>query len=127
MIEHAIFSILSNDAGVSAIAGNRIYPILLPQNVTYPCVSYSVDEGQEDVTFDGQGTFQSVSIEIDSWSTTHAGMLSLSGACKAALKNYSGTVSGITIDKIQIDSAISVYEDAAEVYRKTLLITVIRR
>lgn len=127
MIEHALFSILSNDAGVTALVGSRIYPIMLPQNATFPCASYSTDEGQEDDTFDGQGTFQQINIEVDAWAKTHAEMLTVGGAIKAALKNYSGTVSGVTIDKIRIESSVCVYEDASEAFRKTWVITVFKR
>jgi len=59
MIEHAIYSILSNDSGVTAIT-TRIYPIMLPQNAVYPAISYQVNEDTEEETFDGQGTFQRI-------------------------------------------------------------------
>jgi len=126
MIEHAIYSILSNDAGVSAIT-TRIYPIMLPQNATYPAISYQVTEDTEISTFDGQGTFQTISLEVDAWSDTHAGMLALADAIKTAIKNYSGTVSSNTIDQIKIDSTVTVYEDQVEKYRKTLIATIFKR
>ncbi len=126
MIEHAIYSILSNDSGVSAIT-TRIYPIMLPQNAVYPAISYQVNEDSEIETFDGQGTFQRISLEVDAWSDTHANMLTLADAIKAAIKNYSGTVASNTIDKITIDSAVSVYEDQVEKYRKTLIATIVKR
>jgi len=126
MIEHAIYSILSNDAGVSAIT-TRIYPIMLPQNAVYPAISYQVNEDTEDETFDGQGTFQRINLEVDAWSDTHADMLALADAIKAAIKNYSGTVASNAVDKITIDSAISVYEDQVEKYRKTLIATIFKR
>ena len=126
MIEHAIYSILSNDSGVTAIT-TRIYPIMLPQNAVYPAISYQVNEDTEDETFDGQGTFQRINLEVDAWSDTHAGMLTLADAIKAAIKNYSGTVASNAVDKITIDSAISVYEDQVEKYRKTLIATIFKR
>jgi len=64
---------------------------------------------------------------VDAWSDTHAGMLTLADAIKAAIKNYSGTVASNAVDKITIDSAISVYEDQVEKYRKTLIATIFKR
>ena len=40
----AIVAALKADAGVGAIAGNRIYD-RVPQNVTYPCVSFGFRDG----------------------------------------------------------------------------------
>lgn len=127
MIEHAIYSILSNDAGVTTLSSTRIYPVKLPQNATLPCVSYSVSEDAEDQTYDGQGTFQRVSVELDAWSDTHSEMLSLADAIKTAIKNYTGTVSGTTIDRVSIDSSVSVFEEEIEKYRKTWVCTLFKR
>ena len=39
-VEKAVYAILSGDAGVAAIAGNRIYPNRTPQDVALPAVAY---------------------------------------------------------------------------------------
>lgn len=127
MIEHVIYSLLSNSVPVSALVSSRIYPIMLPQNAAYPAISYQVSEDGAESSYDGQGTFQRVSVEIDAWSDTHAGMLTLADEITNTLKNYSGTNSGVVIDKITIDSAVSVFETEIEKFRKTLIITLFRR
>ena len=127
MIEHFIYSLLSNDAGVSALVSARIYPLIMPQNSTFPCVTYTVNIDSEDKTFDGQGTFSQASVEVDCWSDTHADMLTLGDAVKTALKNYSGTLSGVTADAIHVDSVVTVYEDLSEKYRQTIIATIYKR
>lgn len=127
MIEHFIFALLDGDAPLTAFVDSRIYPILLPQNAVFPCVSYSTILDEEDKTFDGQGTFQEITVEIDAWSDTHAEMLSVGDAIKTAIKNYSGTLASVQVDAIYIDSTVSVYEDAAEKFRQTIIATIHKR
>lgn len=127
MIEHFIFQLLSNDAGVAAIVESRIYPVLLPQNPVWPCVGYNVEHGQEGKTFDGQGTAQEANVEIDCWSENHAGMLDLFEAVKAALKNYSGTLAGVTVDAIYINSTLPMFEDSVEKYRYSISLSLFKR
>lgn len=38
--EDTFFSDLTNDAGVSAIVGTRVYPNKLPDDVTFPAIAY---------------------------------------------------------------------------------------
>jgi hypothetical protein len=40
LVEQAIFQLLSESADVSAFVGTRIYPSILPQDVTYPAIAY---------------------------------------------------------------------------------------
>lgn len=41
MIDHAIYSKLSQDSNITAIVGQRIYPVKLPQEVTIPAIRFS--------------------------------------------------------------------------------------
>lgn len=39
--EDGVYALLSNDAGVTAQVGTRIYPVTLPQSVAVPAIIYS--------------------------------------------------------------------------------------
>ena len=54
-------------------------------------------------------------------------MRDLAEAIKSALKNYTGTHSGVVIDKVFIESSVAVYEQEIEKYRETMLITLFSR
>jgi hypothetical protein len=125
MIDDALFSLLSNSAAISVLLIGKITPIVVPQNSLYPCITYSTNLDQEDRTFDGQGTFGRVSVEVDAWADDYDGAIVLAKAISDTLKNYRGTVSGVDIDSIYIDSVITVYEAEAEKYRRTQVLTVI--
>lgn len=38
-----IYSVLSADAGVTALVGTRIYPVFLPQDAAYPAIVFLAD------------------------------------------------------------------------------------
>lgn len=40
-LEEAVFAILTGDAGVAALAGDRVYPQVIPQDVALPAVAYA--------------------------------------------------------------------------------------
>ena len=117
MIQEAIYSILSNDAAVTALISNRIYHLTISQNSPAPCISYSINEGPEDETFDGQGDFRQDDLQIDCWASTYTEALQLATVIKAVLKNYSGVVAGTNIQRITLDTAVSVFEDDVDLYR----------
>lgn len=127
MIEQFIYGRLKDDVAVEAIVSARIYPLAIPQNSTYPCVSYEVSRDDEEESFDGQGTFKRSTIDISAWSETYDDMRDLAEAIKSALKNYTGTHSGVVIDKVFIESSVAVYEQEIEKYRETMLITLFSR
>ncbi|RLA58684.1 MAG: hypothetical protein DRQ89_15090 [Epsilonproteobacteria bacterium] len=127
MIEHFIFALLDADVPLTALIDSRIYPVQVPQNGTFPCAIYSVDEDEAEKSYDGQGTFQRVNFEIDAWADEHADAISTGAAVQTAMKNYRGTLAGVQVDTIYIESVITVYEDAIEKYRQTVLGTIFVR
>lgn len=121
MIENALVSILEDDAGIGAIAGDRIYPVILPQNPTAPCITYARDGTQRDVTFDeGQTDFVGSTFQIDAWGESYSDARTLGAAIQTALQNYSGTVDGIVIQTARITADVDIYEDSVELFRYSM-------
>lgn len=127
MIEHAIYDLLSNNAGVSVQISDRVYPMFLPEKTVYPACVYDVEFDKEDETFDGQGSLQNINAQFHCFAKTHAESLTVSDAIKTALKNYSGTNAGVEIHKVTIESELTVYEDDPELFRRTILATIVKR
>lgn len=119
MKDEAIYSLLTNDAGVSALVSGRVYPLGLPQNAVQPCVSYSVSEEAEDETFDGQGGVSQADILIDCWATTYDEAQAVAQAVKSALQNNTGLVAGVNIQRLILERSLSVIEDDVDLYRTT--------
>ncbi len=41
-VETDVYAAITNDAGLAALIGTRLYPLALPENATYPAATYSV-------------------------------------------------------------------------------------
>lgn len=92
MISEGIFSLLSTDAGVSALVGTRVYPVRLPTNPTYPCVRYLIVGGSSDPTFKTSG-LQRIRLQVDGFGATHKSADAVRDAVTALLDGYVGTLS----------------------------------
>lgn len=91
MIETGIVELISADAGIIALIGARIYPVLVPETVTYPCLSYQVVSSVSNYTIDRK-EFGQKRIQFDCWSDRYLEAESLKQALRNVLDTYSGTL-----------------------------------
>jgi len=125
--EAAVVAILELDAGVTALVGTRIYPKVLPQNVTYPAIRYqriSTARGQFRVMTrsGGKATRQQPRFQLDSYGLTESSVQAVAAAVRAALDGYAGVAATLKIDQILIedeggDLELDVGDDSASVNR----------
>ena len=40
LIEERVYNLLKNDSSVANLVGTRIYPVVIPEKTTYPCISF---------------------------------------------------------------------------------------
>ncbi|WP_430009973.1 DUF3168 domain-containing protein [Methylophaga lonarensis] len=124
MIGAAIRQLLVAPGPVADLVSERVYPLILPQHVRFPCISYSFNEDRPEIDFGGQGSYQQIQVEVDCWAKDYDAMVDLSAAVRQTLINYQGVSAGVRINKIYFDSSVPVYENTTEAYRETLLFTV---
>lgn len=119
MVEKAIYSKLSGDADVSGLVSSRIYPVNLPQTPTYPAIVYSRVSGQRAHSLSGASNIASPRVQVDAFATTYSGAKDLAAKIRAALNGFRGTVAGITIHGIFLESDNDIFDDDFEIYRIT--------
>lgn len=103
-VEAAIYTLLKDAAGVSALAGTRIYPILAPQDSAYPLITYQRISGARWRTFDGPSGKAQPRFQLDVWATSYAGANALAKAVRDALDGYSGTVATVRIGGVALET-----------------------
>ncbi|MDE2103672.1 MAG: DUF3168 domain-containing protein [Patescibacteria group bacterium] len=124
MIEDAIFTVLSTNAGVVAIVAARIYPALLPQEPIYPALAY---------TFISESTLPAMGVDMTSvrrrlqvscWDLTMTGAQALADAVTTALSRYQATVTGtwgsITIDDIYREGIHDLFDEQARKFHRVV-------
>lgn len=113
----AIYNLLKDDASVGALIGDRIYPGIIPDGVTYPAVTYSELSQVFDETKDGPLPTGQHGFDVDIYAYEYAGAQSIASAIKSALDWYTGTVNTVVIERIRlIDQTDLPYEDEKELF-----------
>ena len=96
-IEQVFYSILAGDGTVAALVSTRIYPLLVPQDVALPAISYQKISGPRDYNHDGAAGFVKGRIQVTAVDDSYDGVKALFAAIRGALSGYTGTVSGVRI------------------------------
>lgn len=121
-LEEAIYQILKNDAGVTAIVSGRIFGLIVPQTVTYPLALYrSPAYGGMDRArvLEGGSCFVKEPIHMFSASKVKAEAARLDQAINTALDEYAGTIGDVEIEAIfstRLAHAYD-YDDATQVHQ----------
>lgn len=134
-IEASLRSLITGNAGISAIVSTRVYPVVAPDNVTFPCLTYQRITSAKEATLNDGGSFTTANFEINIWTpkTTAAGAggfeqaRDLARKIEGVLNGYRGTVSSVDIQGILIQNEAHGYETDIEVYRITQQWTVMFR
>jgi hypothetical protein len=68
MIETGIYSLLTGEPTISALVSDRVYPVILPTDGTFPTITYQIVGGTSRPTLTTTG-LQKVRLQIDCWAT----------------------------------------------------------
>jgi len=117
MIEQGLYDLLSSDQALSQLVGARIYPVLIPEETTYPAITYQGVTGSVKPSVDGRA-YSEKSIQIDAWGNTYGDIKCVQAALHRILDGYVGTLSDGTrvLSSLRINE-FDAYESDARVYR----------
>jgi len=99
-IEEALKSILEDASAVTDLVGTRIYPVMLPQGVTFPAITFLRVSTPRTESHDGPSGLASPRYQINCWSETHTEASDLAVAVRKTVHGYRGTSEGVRIDGI---------------------------
>jgi len=107
MTGKAIYDILSDAAGVTALVSTRIYPDIATQGAVYPFVVYSVENTLPSDTKDGVSGLDVVQLAVMIYANTYTSAQDIAGAVRTALDRTSGTFAGVEVQSIKFDGQSS--------------------
>lgn len=122
-IETAIRELLTGNAGFAALAGTRVYPVMLPQNVTYPAVAYQELRTTTRVPADGDSGERESRFQLAAWAESYAAAKGLGAAIVAAINGHAGG----TIERIAVDATRDDVEPETGLWREIVEIVVLWR
>lgn len=71
MVEEEVLLALTIEAPAPTRAGNRVYALVLPQDIAYPAISYQRISNGPVNSLDGHSGLDYVRIQVDAWSTKY--------------------------------------------------------
>jgi hypothetical protein len=97
-----LYNHLSNDEKIKKIVGNKIYPVILPQNIALPAIVYSSVLANYDSALQGDTGFVRQTIQIVSHAKTYKEARELSRLIKKRIQNLYGNMGGVFIEAVFI-------------------------
>ena len=97
--ERIIYSLLSSASGVTAIVGNRIYPLALPEGKALPAIVYDIVAQQERIPLSGASSPRLITAHVRVTAVfsanDYAALVSLFNAARNACRVINATVAGL--------------------------------
>lgn len=127
MLEVGIQNLVVADTGVQAILGTpaRLYPVVLPDDPTYPCATYQLISDVPAYTLSPGSNIEVKRLQIDTWSGgpnggSYMDAKSAAAAIRAVLELFSGQLpDGTLVAAIFVENSTDIFEQDARAYRTT--------
>lgn len=104
-------------AGITALIGTRVYPSLLPQNVTLPAMVMQMISDPHELLHDGPQGLPTARVQYDCWGRTSLEATNVAQALRAAVDGYVGAMGAVTVTCAAIENMIDAYEPTTQRYR----------
>ena len=120
VLEEGIAAYLIADATIGAVVDNRIYPMMMPQKVTLPCLTYQRISTPRIVTHDSSGAtgdLTSPRFQFDAWGVTQKETKAISDALRTVLHGKTGAMGGVTIRAALAENEAPEFDPDSELYR----------
>lgn len=116
VIESTLFDLLTDNAGVAALVGTRVWPSVLPQNPTLPAIVYQEARTSTRVMAGGDTKGRESRFLLSAWATGYSSAKGVKAAVVAALNGASGS----GIERIAIDAMRDDYDPETGWYRQMI-------
>lgn len=111
------------DSGVNALVGTRVYPLVFPAGVTFPCITYRIVSGlQEGVQ--SEDVYRT-RVQFDIWSYSYDDTAEVKDSLLDLFSLADMTVSGQHIIFSKPDLIFDVFDEPLKLHRAVVDISVI--
>ena len=120
LLEQALYSYLSGVAGLTALVSTRIYPLMMPQDVTLPAVTYQRISGPRVHTMGTDPGLESPRFQLSSWASSYSSVKAVAEQVRLALQDYAGTMGGaggVVVQRAFLEGDQDFYEPDTLIYQ----------
>lgn len=93
-VEEQIVEILGDDTAVAALVDDRIFPVAITRQTSYPALTYERLTGAYEYAIGGSGAWASVAVQLTAWADNYPDARELADACRAVFSPYVGDTVG---------------------------------
>ena len=122
-IGEALRAYLLSKTEIAGIVGGRIYPVILPQDVVLPAISYQLITQPVELNVTGEYR-RSAYFQIDCWAKNYLDAVSLCDKVESALNGYSGSMGSVNAILAYISARRDMHDETVEEYRAAVDTTI---
>ena len=102
---------LREDAGLSALVGNKVFALVIPQGTKLPCITFQRIGGMPANTLSGHSGLEEIDLQIDVWARDYDEAKAIAKAVRAAMPPSGPLFSAHLIEDQDL------YEDGTNYFR----------
>lgn len=130
-LDTAIQTVLAGASGLTNVVGTRIFRDKLPQDPTYPAVTYHLISAVPTHAMGVDAGLDISRVQVSCWATTAGGVEALATEVRTALSRFSGTPSppgDVVIQHILVENeGPNLFESEVEIYHRPVDVMVARQ
>jgi hypothetical protein len=110
-----VYSILSNNAALTALISTRLNPVRIPQESSFPAVSYQLVSEIPNPTKSGHSRTEFARVQVNAYGVTLASAESVASAIRNAFEvvTLPATFNSIKCQTIEFDGELQTADDTA--------------
>lgn len=112
--ETALLRTLREDAGLSALVGNKVFPLAIPAGNYLPCVTFQRIGGMPANTLSGHSGLEEIDLQIDVYAKNYGEAKAVAKAVRAAMPPSSDVFGAHLIEDQDL------YEDGTNYFRVSM-------
>ena len=109
--EIVLLRTLREDAGLSALVGNKVFALVIPQGTKLPCITFQRIGGMPANTLSGHSGLEEIDLQIDVWARDYDEAKAIAKAVRAAIPPSGPRFSAHLIEDQDL------YEDGTNYFR----------
>ena len=114
-IEKLLTTLMEADTTIEGLVGTRIFPMVVPQDTTMPCITYQKISGNWQVQISGPHNMSQERFQINCWATTYAGAKALAEAVRAEFSGYDTGNASVSVHIITLENETDTINENADV------------
>jgi hypothetical protein len=124
MVGKLVNYLLTNEAGLTALVGTKIFPYVINEDTTLPAVIYKVNS--LDVIYDkDRWVNDEFNVTVSNYSVDYTQVENIAYQVRAALENKQGRINNITCNRIELIGQEEGFEITEGVYYNRLTFNII--